>query len=98
MHGRAQERLREFESQQMVTIRVGYVHNFGFQISRTLRDRGRGGQGCTGDFERNLRWWPKSTVNGDERPAGGDIQGSGKLQGILPALVPAPDKNRNSER
>ena len=69
-HCSTQQRLGEFDADQVVTLTMSYPNNFGAQISGALRNRSGRGQRRARDFERNLCCWPKRTMHSDQGPAG----------------------------
>ena len=70
LHGGAQKRVVELKAQEMVAVAVRDPHDFRAKVLGTLRDGRGSGQGGAGDFERNLRRWPKSAVHCHERTPG----------------------------
>src|SRR5205809_4521555 len=50
-HRRADQRLGEFDPQQMVAIGMGYANDFRAEVARALGDRSRRSQGSAGNLE-----------------------------------------------
>jgi hypothetical protein len=94
----AQDRLSKLQAEKVVTLGMGYSHDLGAKIFGTLGYGRGGGKRGAGDFEGNLRRWPKSTVDRHQGAPGGNVQGSGKLEEILPRLVPATNENGDCKR
>jgi len=97
-HCSTQQRLGEFDADQVVTLTMSYPNNFGAQISGALRNRSGRGQRRARDFERNLCCWPKRTMHSDQGPAGRYVDGRGKLKKIFAAVVLAANENGNGKR
>jgi hypothetical protein len=87
-----QQRVGELQSNQVVTLgvrdpdRSSTDHAGGF-------GKGCGcGQGCTGDFKRNLRRERQRTTHRNQGASGGNVQGGGELEELFSLFIPAADE------
>jgi len=91
------QRMGKLEAEQMVAIHVGYADGAGAQDTRSLGKGISGNQGRAGNLEQNLRRERQGAADGNQRSAGGDVQGCGEFQQLLAILVAAADKDRNRQ-
>jgi len=93
-----QQRMGKFQAYQVVTFRVSYVNGSGTQIAGGLGQVGGGNQGCTGNLEQNLRRERQRATDCYECTSGGNVQGRGKFQPFLFAVIAAANENGNGQR
>lgn len=92
-----QQRMGEAETDQLVAFCVSYPDCPGTQVARRLGQVCPSNQGGTGDFQRNLRRERQRAPYRNQNSSGGNVQCRSKLQQFLATIIPAADKNRNSQ-
>ena len=83
----------EFQSDQMVTLLVGYPYGLGAQSPASFGKRTDCAQGRAGDLQHNLRRTRQGAAEGDQGAARPDIEGGGKLKKFLTFIVAATNKD-----
>ncbi len=71
--------MMELEPKQMVAFAVRNVHNLRSEVLCAFGNRCGSSQRSARNFERNLRCWPKSAMNRDQRSACRDIKSRSEL-------------------
>jgi len=88
----------ELQAEEMIAFAVRHPHNLCPKVLGAFGNgRGSGERGAR-DFERNLRCWPKSAVDGNQSSARGHVQGGCELQEVLAAVIATANKNRDRKR
>ena len=85
----------ELQTEQMIAFAVGYPYDLRPKVLGALRDRCCRRQRGAWDFERNLRCWPKSAVDGNQSSTRRHVQSGGELQEVFAAVITTADKHRD---
>lgn len=95
--GAIEERSREFQAQQVVSIGVVHPYRPSPQGTRGSWKPGRRRQRSAGNFQHNLGGFRQGAPHGHQGSPCAHIQGCGKLEKFLAFFVPASYKNRNRQ-
>ncbi len=88
----------ELQAEQVIAFAVCHPYDLRPQVLSALRNRRCSRQRGARDFERNLRCWPKSAVDGNQSSSRRHVQSGSELQKVLAAVIAAADKHRNRKR
>jgi hypothetical protein len=92
------QRMREFESEQVVPVNVSDANGAGAQDAGGFWEGVSGYQGRAGNFKQNLRGERQRASYGNQGTPCGDIQRGGELQEFFSVFVAASHKDGNRQR
>jgi len=88
----------ELQAEEMIAFAVRHPHNLCPKVLGAFGNgRGSGERGAR-DFERNLRCWPKSAVDGNQSSTRRHVQSGRELQEVFAAVITTADKHRDRKR
>ena len=88
----------ELQAEQMIAFAVCHPHNLCPKVLGAFGDRCGSCQRGARNFQRNLRCWPKSAVDGNQSSTRRHVQSGRELQEVFAAVITTADKHRDRKR
>lgn len=87
----------KLQAQQVISVQMANPDGLGPHSPRGTGQTSGRTQGGAGNFQRNQRRYWQRAANNHQSSSLTNVHGRGKLQRILPVLVPTADENRDGQ-